>query len=64
MKNVNNPIGNRTRDLPACSAVPEENALRRTPLQLRAKCCVQLSEERDTGSRLQTCRSLCGVTYS
>ena len=26
MKNTNDPIGNRTRDLPACSAVPQPTA--------------------------------------
>jgi hypothetical protein len=26
MKNSNNIIGNRTRDLPACSAVPQQTA--------------------------------------
>ena len=26
MKNPNDPIGNRTHDLPACSAVPQPNA--------------------------------------
>ena len=26
MKNSNNTIGNRTRDLPACSTVPQSNA--------------------------------------
>ena len=32
MKNSNKTIGNRTRDLPACSAVPHLTALRRAPL--------------------------------
>ena len=31
MKNSNDIIGNRTRDLPACSAVPQPTALRRAP---------------------------------
>jgi hypothetical protein len=31
MKNSNNTIGNRTRDLPACSAVPQPTAPRRAP---------------------------------
>jgi hypothetical protein len=31
MKNSNNTIGNRTRDLPACSALPQLNALPRAP---------------------------------
>ena len=33
MKNSNYTIGNRTRDLPACSAVPQPTALPRTPSQ-------------------------------
>ena len=31
MKNSNDTIGNRTRDLPACSAVPQPTAPLRTP---------------------------------
>jgi hypothetical protein len=31
MKNHNDPIGNRTRDLPACSAVPQPTASSRIP---------------------------------
>jgi len=31
MKNFNDTIGNRTRDLPACSAVPQPTAPPRTP---------------------------------
>jgi len=34
MKNSSNTIGNRTRDLPACSAVPQPTAPPRAPLQL------------------------------
>jgi len=32
MKNSNDTIGNRTRDLPACSAVPQPTALPRAPI--------------------------------
>jgi len=32
MKNFNDTIGNRTRDLPVCSALPQPTAPRRTPL--------------------------------
>ena len=32
MKNSNDIIGNRTRDLPACSAVPQTTAPPRVPL--------------------------------
>jgi hypothetical protein len=31
MKNSNDTIGNRTRDLPACSAVPQPTAPLRAP---------------------------------
>ena len=34
MKNSNDTIGNRTRDLPACSAVPQPTAPPRTPTVL------------------------------
>ena len=33
MKNSNDNIGNRTRDLPACSAVPQPTAPPRTPVK-------------------------------
>jgi len=33
MKNANDTIGNRTRDLPACSKVPQPTAPQRTPLK-------------------------------
>jgi hypothetical protein len=34
MKNSNDTIGNRTRDLSACSAVPQPTALRRAPIYI------------------------------
>jgi hypothetical protein len=34
MKNSNDIIGNRTRDLPACSAVPQPTAPPRTPVSV------------------------------
>jgi hypothetical protein len=34
MKNPNDPIGNRIRDLPACSAVPQQTELPRNPVNL------------------------------
>jgi len=37
MKNSNDTIGNRTRDLPACSAVPQPTVLPRAPFMVRAK---------------------------
>ena len=33
MKNSNDTVGSRTRDIPTCSAVPEPTALPRTPTQ-------------------------------
>ena len=33
MKNYNNAIGNRTRDFPACSAVPQPTAPPPAPIQ-------------------------------
>jgi len=34
MKNSNDTIGNRTRDLPTCSAMPQPTALPRTPIDV------------------------------
>ena len=34
MKNSNDTIWNRTRDLPACSAVPQPTALPRAPIKM------------------------------
>jgi hypothetical protein len=31
IKNIKDPIGYQTRDLPSCSAVSQTNALQRTP---------------------------------
>jgi len=39
MKNSNDTIGNRTRDLPTCSAVPQPTALPRAP-----NCIIHLSD--------------------
>jgi hypothetical protein len=33
MKNSSDTIGNQTRELPTCSAVPQPNALLRAPLR-------------------------------
>jgi len=38
MKNPNDNIGNRTRDLPVCSAVPQPNAPPRTPCMICTPC--------------------------
>ena len=41
MKSTNYPIVNRTRELPACSAVPQPTAPPRTPLEYRFNMIVQ-----------------------
>ena len=33
MKNLNDTIGNQTRDLPACNAVPQPTAPPRAPIE-------------------------------
>ena len=42
MKNPNDPIGNRTRALPACSAVPQPTAPPRAPLKFVRQSVVPL----------------------
>jgi hypothetical protein len=42
MKNPNDPIGNRTRNLSACSAVPQPNAPPRAPLKFVRQSVVTL----------------------
>jgi len=37
MKNSNDTIGNRKRDLPTCSAVPQPNVLPRAPHKTNGK---------------------------
>ena len=37
MENSSDTIGNRTRDLPTCSEVPQPTALRRAPNKLTAR---------------------------
>ena len=49
-KNSNDTIGNRTRDLPACTAVPQPTALPRAPrlilkLELNAQKCLLFSRD-------------------
>jgi len=43
MKNSNDTIGNRTRDLPACSALPQPTAPPRTPSSVK-KTCIFVTE--------------------
>ena len=43
MKNSNDTIGNRTRDLPTCSAVPQQTALQRASFNTVTKGNIQLS---------------------
>jgi len=42
MKNSNDTIGNRTRDLPACSSMPQPSAPSRapTPIRTATKCLI------------------------
>jgi hypothetical protein len=47
MKNSNDTIGNRNRDLPACSAVPQPTAPPRTPY-LEGECSLEVCL-RETG---------------
>ena len=46
MKNSSDSIGNRTRFLPACSAVPQPTAPPRTPLYLTGMCVISLGVNR------------------
>jgi len=41
MKNSNGTIGNRTRDVPECSAVPQPNASARAPVLIVGKSFYQ-----------------------
>jgi len=43
MKNSNYTIGNRTRDLPACSAVPQPNAPPRAPRCTKEHCLISVA---------------------
>ena len=43
MKNSSDTIGNRTRDLPICSAVPQPPALPRAPVCVCVCVCLSLS---------------------
>ena len=47
MKNFNDTIGNRTRDLPACSAVPQPTAPPRAPIHREYR-----TENNETNSRM------------
>jgi hypothetical protein len=44
MKNSNDTIGNRTRDLPACGAVPQLTATPRDPAVISGKDFSDLSD--------------------
>jgi len=65
MKNSNDTIGNRTRDLPTCSAVPQLTALSRAPVRVTMVdknkaviCCLQatsaimLSEKKERNRKM------------
>ena len=53
MKNSSDTIGNRTRDLPTCSAVPQPTALRRAPYVYISKEIQKCSKYED--SQLAIC---------
>jgi hypothetical protein len=44
MKNSNNTIGNRTRDLPACTAVPQPTAQPRVPLIIKTSWLIRTKD--------------------
>jgi hypothetical protein len=44
IKNSNDIIGNRTRELPACSAVPQQNALLSAPADYYNKFIINEKE--------------------
>jgi hypothetical protein len=59
MKNSNDTFGNRTRDLPACSAVPEPTehqlALKRYPIQQSTELNTKIMPDRQTDCMLHCC---------
>jgi len=62
MKNSNDTIGNRTRDLPACSAVPQPTVSRRVSkktLRLREISGPKREDERFL-KELTVCVCVCG----
>jgi len=54
MKNPNDTIGNRTRDLPACSAVPQPTASPRAPTDNSRNNSNKKKQGRDTGTQTVT----------
>jgi len=61
MKKSNDTIGNRTRDLPACSAVPEPTALPRAPFVRYTS--IKFHENLSSGSRVVLCGKTDRQTY-
>ena len=57
MKNSNDNIGHRTRDLPACSAVPQPTALPPTPVNYLYAVNKFLYKLPEDGDNAETCRS-------
>jgi len=49
MQNSNDPIGNRTRDLPACNAVPQPTALPRANVKIRTVLATNHNYNREPG---------------
>jgi hypothetical protein len=58
MKNSNNTIGNRTRDLPACSAVPQPSA----PPRASNVACTRVFSERSVFGEKSMFRKYRGTT--
>jgi len=57
MKNSNDTIGNRTRDLPACSAVPQPTAPPRASIYIKWSCI------KHQVTNLEVIKSWCLVRY-
>jgi hypothetical protein len=72
MKKSNDTIGNRTRNLPACSAVPQPTALPRAPiLQCTAQknikhyyCCQEKRSIKPQGGQLSRQKKFCSQTFN
>jgi hypothetical protein len=62
VKNSNDTIGNRTRDLPVCSAVPQLTAPPRAPLCVKAQAITRrpLTAEALVRSQISSCDICCG----
>jgi hypothetical protein len=55
MKNSNDTIGNRTRDLPTCSAVSQPTDLQRAPVLILLTQNLKVNIIKKTTNKLQIC---------